>query len=400
MSDEPFDAETELENEEAGRHATNLELFLDLVFVFAISQLSKLIAGDISGAGVAKSVLVAYLVWQLWSQFSWLGTAIDLDRDAPTRLAFISSVFPTLFMAISIPEAYGANGGRFGLGLLAGTAWVLGLQGLGLWNEPGTRAAFVQYASLASIAPVFVAVGGFLPETPRIVLWVAACVVGLAGTFLVNRQRSEETETAWRVDPVHFSERHALFVIIALGEVLVAIGAAATEQDMSAPVVGAIFVSAWLASVLWWAYFGFVSRFGEEALRHDHGVERARLARDFFTFGHFPLVVGIAFLASVIEHVVSHPTDHLHANELGLLFTAIVFVAGAFMGLQFRLRRKVAAERASAVVVTGVALATAGSHLSGVAVIGVVAVIVTTMQAITVYRVRPGVTRDTATARA
>lgn len=377
----------ELEEEEAGRHATNLELFFDLVFVFAVSQLSRLIASDISAAGVAKSALVAWLVWQLWSQFSWLGTSIDLDRDAPTRLAFVSSIFPTLFLAISIPEAYGANGKQFGLAVLAGTVWVLGLQGLGLWGDDRTRPAFVRYASLAGIAPILVAVGGFLDETPRILMWVLGTVVGIGGTFLVNHQRNENDQSAWRVNPVHFAERHGLFVIIVLGEVLVAIGVAAREHDMTWLLAGAVLASTFLAAVLWWAYFGFIARFGEEGLKVGHGLERARLARDFFTFGHFPLVLGIAFLAGVIEHVVAHPEGHLHTDHLWLLGTATVLVAGAFMGLQWRLRRKVVPERPIAVAVVVVLLATAGPHVGGVAMIAIVAAVMAAMQAVTAARV-------------
>lgn len=384
---DPAELELELEDEEAGRHATNLELFFDLVFVFAVSQLSRLIASDISGTGVLKSALVAWIVWQLWSQFSWLGTAVDLDRDAPTRLAFMSSIFPCLFLAIAIPEAYGSTGKQFGVAVLAGTAWVLGLQGLGLWGDERTRPAFIKYASLAGIAPILIAVGGFLDETPRIVMWVIGMIVSTAGTFLVNRQRNEDDHSSWRVDPVHFAERHGLFIIIVLGEVLVAIGVAAREHEMTLLLAGAILASAFLAAVLWWAYFGFISRFGEEGLRLGHGLERARLARDFFTFGHFPLVLGVAFLASVIEHVVAHPEGHLHGEHLWLFGTAIVLIAGAFVGLQWRLRRKVAPERPVAVLVVIALLAAVGPHVGGVAMVAIVAAVMTIMQAITATRV-------------
>lgn len=386
-ADHELELALELDEEEAGRHATNLELFFDLVFVFAVSQLSRLIAGDISGAGVAKSALVAWIVWQLWSQFSWLGTAVDLDRDAPTRLAFMSSIFPCLFLAISIPEAYGASGKQFGLALLAGSVWVLGLQGIGLWGDDRTRPAFIKYASLAGIGPIFIAVGGFLDETPRIALWILGMLVSTGGTFLVNRRRNEDDHSSWRVDPVHFAERHGLFIIIVLGEVLVAIGVAAREHEMSWLLAGAVLASAFLAAVLWWAYFGFIARFGEEGLKLGHGLERARLARDFFTFGHFPIVVGIAFLASVIEHVVAHPEGHLHGDQLWLFGLAITLVVGGLMGLQWRLRRIVVPERPIAVAVVIGLLALVGPHVGGVAMVAIVAAVMVAMQAVTATRV-------------
>ena len=386
---DPADAELELEleEEEAGRHATNLELFFDLVFVFAVSQLSRLIAGDISGAGVAKSALVAWIVWQLWSQFSWLGTAVDLDRDAPTRLAFVSSILPCLFLAISIPEAYGASGKQFGLAVLAGTVWVLALQGLGLWGDERTRPAFLRYASLAGVGPILIAVGGFVDGRSRIVFWLAGMIVSLGGTILVNRRRGEDDNSAWRVNPVHFAERHGLFVIIVLGEVLVAIGVAAREHEMTLLVAGAIAASAFLAAVVFWSYFGFISRFGEEGLKVGHGLERARLARDFFTYGHFPLVLCVAFLASVIEHVVAHPEGHLHGEQLWLLGTSIVLIGGGFMGLQWRLRRQVAPERPIAIAVVLIFLATAASHVGGVAAIAIVGAVMGVAQTIIARRV-------------
>lgn len=379
--------EERLDEAEAGRHATNLELFFDLVFVFAVSQLARLIASDISGAGVARSALVAWIVWSLWSQFSWLGTSVDLDRDGPTRFAFLTSIFPTLFLAISIPQAYGENGAQFGLAVLAGTAWVLGLQGLGLWGDPHTRGPFIQYASMAGISPLLIVIGGFLDETPRIILWIVASAIGIAGTFAANRQNSTDGESAWRIDPVHFAERHGLFIIIVLGEILVAIGVAAREQPLTLLVSAAVMASATLAAVLWWAYFGFISRFGEEGLAVGHGVERAKLARDFFTFGHFPLVLGLAFLASVIEHVVAHPGDDLHTDELWLLGTSVVLIAGGFMGLQWRLRRRIAPERPIAVVVVIVLLRFVGPLVAGTAMIAIVAGVMAAMQTITSSRV-------------
>lgn len=387
MNDSNENLEELLDDEEAGRHATNLELFFDLVFVFGVSQLARLIASDISGAGVARSALVAWIIWSLWSQFSWLGTSVDLDRDGPTRFAFLTSIFPTLFLAISIPQAYGDNAAQFGLAVLAGTAWVLGLQGLSLWGDPHTRGPFIHYASMAGISPVLIAVGGFLDETPRIVLWIIAAAIGIAGTFAANRQSSTDDESAWRINPVHFAERHGLFIIIVLGEILVAIGVAAREQALTMEVAGAVMASATLTAVLWWAYFGFISRFGEEGLKVGHGTARAKLARDFFTFGHFPLVLGLAFLASIIEHVVAHPTDHLHTDELWLLGTALVLIIGGFMGLQWRLRRKVSPERLAAIASGSLMLWLVGPHVGGTAVIALVAGLLIAMQAITSWRV-------------
>jgi len=212
-------------------------------------------------------------------------------------------------------------------------------------------------------------------------------LVSAGGTVLVNRQRNEDDNSAWRVNPVHFAERHGLFIIIVLGEVLVAIGIAAREHEMTLLVAGAVVASAFLAGVIFWSYFGFVARFGEEGLKVGHGLERARLARDFFTYGHFPLVLGVAFLASVIEHVVAEPEGHLHDEQLWLLGTSVALIGGGFMWLQWRLRRRVAPERPVAIAVVLGFLALGAPHIGGVAVIAIVGAVMAASQTITAGRV-------------
>lgn len=278
---------------ESERHSTNLELFIDLVFVFAISKLSKLLGGDITIGGIARALVVAWTVWWVWEQFAWLGTAVDLDRDNSTRLTFLVVIVPTLFMAIAIPDAFGEAGPQFGLAVLAVSVWALVLQTRSLWGDPDTRGAFVQYASLAVIGPVVIGIGGFLdPAALRPWVWAGAALFGIAGAMASGRRGKSAGEAQWRIDPVHFSERHALFVIIVLGEVLVAIGAVATGRAMTWPTGWAIVATAYLATVLFWSYFGFIAQVGETMLREGDGQRRAAIARSFFSFGHFPLVAG------------------------------------------------------------------------------------------------------------
>jgi len=144
------------------RHASNLELFLDLVFVFAVTQIASLIDSDLTAAGVARGVLIAALVWWQWSQFTWAGSAINLQRRVSTRVLVLCTIPATLTMAVSIPHAFGASDGPdtgawFGIAYLVVQLLVLAMQGTTAVRDPATRKAFIDYTSLASIAPVLVA---------------------------------------------------------------------------------------------------------------------------------------------------------------------------------------------------------------------------------------------------
>ena len=371
--------------EAAERHSTNLELFLDLVFVFAISQLAKLIASEISVAGVGRSLVVAWTVWWVWQQFTWLGTAVDLDRDTPTRLTFLAAIVPALFMAISLPGAYGDTGPQFGLGVLATSLWALLLQAVGLWGDPGTRRAFIRYGSVAVLGPIVIAIGGFLDAEARPWIWAGAALIAFVAVAIGGGKEGKEgsDESQWTIDPVHFSERHALFVIIVLGEVLVAIGAAASEHGLTAVTGWAVIASAYLAAVIWWAYFGFVAAFGERLLRGSVGRQRTVHARSFFMLGHFPLIAGIACLATVIEHVVAHPDEHLHRAEQGLLMLSLVLIVGAFLTTHWIGAHGVAPERLVSIAACAFSIFTVGGDIEPALLIAIIAAVLTVSQAIT-----------------
>ena len=365
---------------EVERRSTNLELFVDLAFVFAISQLSHLLAADLSPAGVAKAMLVAWTVWWVWSQFTWLGTAVDLERDGPTMAAFLVTIVPVLFMASAIPDAYAGGGRRFGLAVLVATLWSLVLQGLGLWGDPRTRPVWIQYASVALIAPLVVGVGGLASGATRVTLWCVALVIDVGGAVLAGRETSRSTGS-WRINASHFAERHALFVIIVLGEVLVAVGSAATGGRITVTTGAAVVASTALAAVLWWSYFGFVSGVSEERLRTDDEAERGHLARDLYSFGHFPLVAGIACVAVVAEAAVAHPDDRLGANELGLLVLACVLMLGAYITLRWRIQRRVRADRFVMLAAAVSVVVLAGPHLDGWVTVSLVALVLGVGQA-------------------
>ena len=371
------------------RHANNLELFLDLVFVFAVTQIATLISHHPSGTGTAKGLLVTVLVWWQWSQFTWAGSAIDLQHTARTRILVLSCIPVTLIMTISIPDAFHGSGMSFAVAYLGVQLLVLGMQGSVSLTDPVTRPAFIRYASLATIAPVVVLLGAFAHDNVRVVVWVVAAVLNFIGGL---RASSGE----WIIEPVHFAERHATFVIISLGEVLVAAGAAATEIGLTRMTVFAIILAVAVACMFWWAYFAFIPDVGEHTLREAQGARRGVFARDLYTFGHVPVVFGLILYAVVVKHLVPHPDGHLSVDDRWLLALSVVCVVGGLLAFQFRVIRSLAPERLLAIPAAA-GLGLLGKYVPGLVVVGLMAVMIGVMQAITWRRFRAGVLAHVAT---
>ncbi len=368
--------------EQAERHATNLELFLDLVFVFAITQIADLISRNPTGPGAAKGFLMTLLVWFQWSQFTWAGSAIDLQRSSRTRALVLGCIPVTLIMTISIPESFHGGGLWFAAAYLGVQLLVLGMQGSVSLFNPVLRPAFVRYAGLAFIAPVVVLLGAFTHDNVRVCVWIGAALLNVLSGL---RAASGE----WAINPVHFAERHSLFIIISLGEVLVAAGATATEITLDRVTAFAIVVSVAVACMLWWTYFAFVPSVGEHTLRTAQGTARAVLARDLYTFGHVPMVFGVVLYAVVVKHLVPQPEGHLSVDDRWLLALSVAFFVGGLLSFQFRVVRRLAPERLATIALAS-ALCAFGGRLPGLVVVSAVAVMLGVMQTITLRRFRRG----------
>ena len=377
--------EATLQTAERERHATNLELFLDLVFVFAVTQIASLISHHPSGTGTAKGLLIAVLVWWQWSQFTWAGSAIDLQRRVATRVLVLGCIPVTLIMTIAIPEAYHETGLWFGVAYLGVQLIVLGMQASVSLPDPVLRGAFIRYASLATVAPVVVLIGALFHDHVRVVIWVVAALLNFLGGL-----RAAAGE--WAINPVHFAERHALFVIISLGEVLVAAGATASEvsdDGLNARTAIAIAVAVAVACTLWWTYFAYIPAVGEDVLRGAQGALRGRYARDLYTFGHFPVVFGLILYAVVVKHLIPHPDGHLTVDDRWLLALSVACFVGGLMGFQFRVIRRVSSERIVTIPLA-FGVCALGRWLPGLAVVGAIAVLLAVMQTITMRRFKGG----------
>jgi len=249
-------------------------------------------------------------------------------------------------------------------------------------RDPATRKAFIDYTSLASIAPVLVAAGGLTHDGVRVGLWIAAAAVDVIAAL---RGASGE----WVINPVHFAERHTLFVIISLGEAVISIGATASGVGLDRTTFTGLVAGSAVACVLWWVYFAFTPAVTEHTLRQAATPQRGKAARDLFTFGHFPIVMGILGYAVVVKHVVADPHAPLPAADRWLLIAAMAVFIGGCLHIQWHVVHRLAPERFVAIAVIA-ALLSMGDSLAGSVALAAIAVVLAVMQAITGRRFRAG----------
>jgi low temperature requirement protein LtrA len=331
--------------EEEERKTSYLELFFDLVFVFAFTQVTSLILEDTSPQGFARAALVLAMVWWAWSAYAWMTNAIDIENTV-TRLLIFAAMAAGFFMALAVPQAFQDEAAWFAVAYFVVRILNSALYMWGVRSDAGQLRAIARLSPWFFIAACVALAGGFVDADYRAWVWVASLVIDVVGTLTVAR-------VEWRVSPSHFAERFALIVIIALGESIVAIGIATTELDRDATYAISVLVAFAGVAALWWAYFDFTAVAAERALHRAPPEARGPIARDVFTYFHYPVVLGIIFYAVAAKKTLEHPLDPLSeagrwARGLGIA----VFLCG-FALMRFRVVRRVAWERLAA---AGVAL--------------------------------------------
>ena len=338
--------------EEVERRTSYLELFFDLVFVFAITQVTALMLDDPTVAGYAKGTLVLATIYWAWSAYTWATNAIDLGEPLH-RLGYLIAMGASFGMAIGVTDAFSGSAEWFALPFFVVRMLHLALYIHGLRDQPSHRAGVLKLTPWFMLSPALVLVGGFVEHDARVALWTAAIVIDVTGALRIG------PDTGFRVSPRHFAERYALFIIIALGESIVAVGAGLAGETRNAAFATALAVAFVGVAAIWWAYFDFTAAVLERALARHPAEVRGPLARDVFTLCHFPMVLGIIFFAVAAKKTVAAPGEPLSgAGRFALGAGVALFLLGFALG-RYRVIRHVAYERlaaAAAAIVVVVAL--------------------------------------------
>ena len=325
---------------EEERKTSYLELFFDLVFVFAFTQVTALILEDTSAKGFLRAVLVLAMVWWAWSAYAWMTNAIDVENSV-TRLIIFTAMVAGFFMALAVPHAFADEAAWFAVAYFVVRVLHSALYSWGLRNEPETLRIVLRLNSWFVVAAAVALVGGFVDPDYRAWVWLASLVIDVVGTLTVARGD-------WHVSSAHFAERFALIVIIALGESIVAIGVGTEGLDRDPTYAVSVVIAFAGVAALWWAYFDFTAAAAARSLRRTSGRARSALARDVFTYFHYPVVLGIILYAVAAKKTLEHPLEPLSdAGRWALGLGIAVFLVG-FALMRYRVVRRVAWERLAA----------------------------------------------------
>jgi low temperature requirement protein LtrA len=289
------------------QRVTPIELFFDLVFVFALTQVTGFLSTHLTWVGMLQGTALLAALWSAWEGYSWLTNAVPAQEVISARLAIFSAMAAMFVASLAIPGAFGRYGVIFGSAYFVVQLLQLFLYALATTGREPERRAIFRLVPGAVGAPALLIVAGFFDGLAQGAIWATALAVGYGvayGAYVLGASR-------FRVHPAHFAERHGLVVIIALGESIVAVGVGASGLGLGAEVLVAVVLGIALAAALWWAYFDLVMLTAERRLSEARAQERARLALDSYSYLHLPMVAGIVFAALGIEQTLAHTGDPL-----------------------------------------------------------------------------------------
>jgi low temperature requirement protein LtrA len=351
----------------AGR-VTTVEVFFDVVFVFTLTQLTRILEADLSLAGVGRVLLLFGILWWMFDGYVWLANHVP-PRVPVQKLLLFVAMAGFLIAAVGMPHAFGETGLMFAVGYL-----VVICVHLLLFTQAGVGRALGLLAAYNLSSAALVLVGGFAYGSARYALWLAALALQMVVPYLVPRLSWMSLVSSFRIAPEHFIERHGLLVIIALGESVVAIGMGVDIEHVTAGAVAVVVLALALPAALWWTYFTDTGA-TEAALAGAEPGDRARLALRT-GFAHIPLMLGVVTTAAGIHTAVAHPGDPASwPAALALTGGVVVFLAGITeirhalhaVGLRSRL---VTAVAVLATIPIGAAV-NAGLHLAAVVAVTV-----------------------------
>jgi low temperature requirement protein LtrA len=304
-----------------GERVKPLELFFDLVFVLAITQCTALMVDHPTWEGIAQGVLVLALLWWAWTAYAWLTSVVD-PEEGSVRIALFAAMAALLIAALTVPHAFTDRALQFALAYGAVRAGHIALFVLASREDRHLRQSVSGLAVGTAAGVALLIAGSFFEGTGQAVLWTLALVLDMAEPYFFGSE-------GWKLVPGHFAERHGLIIIVALGESIVALGVGA-DVGLTVGVTAAAVLGIALVCELWWIYFDIVAIANVRRLvRAPVGREQNELARDVYSYLHFPLVAGIVLSAFGLHEALAHAEDPLkEVPAFGLLGGVGIYLLG------------------------------------------------------------------------
>jgi low temperature requirement protein LtrA len=310
---------------------TPLELYFDLVFVFAFTQVTTVLSNNPTWSGLGHGLLILAALWWAWAAYAWLTNTVDPGVGVVWGVVLVA--MGAMFVAaLAVPDAFGPHGVAFGVAFLVVNLMWLMLYALAARRDRDLLRAILRVAPWSLTGAALIIAAGFVDGGAKALLWLAAIVVGFIGPLFTG-------VSGWRVQPAHFVERHGLIVIIAIGESLVAIGLGERRVGLTTGVIVAAVLGFVVATSFWLAYFDFFPIRGQQLLADRSGVQRTALARDIYTYLHLPMVTGIVLFAFSMKTTLAHVGDELDTiPALGLCGGPALYLL-AYVALRVRIAR-------------------------------------------------------------
>jgi low temperature requirement protein LtrA len=307
---------------------TPLELFFDLVFVLAITQCTALMAHDTTWEGLAKGLLVLGVLWWSWVGYAWLTSVVD-PEEGLVRLTILAAMAALLVAALCVPTVFDDTAAIFAVAYLVVRSAQIALFLIASRGDPALRKSVLGLAVGTAIGTGLLIAASFADGLLQGALWALALTLDMAEPFFFGAE-------GWRLVPGHFAERHGLIVLIALGESIVAIGVGA-EVGVDAGVVAAAVLGMVITGGLWWLYFDITALVAARRVENAApGRERNEIARDAFSYLHFPMVAGIVLGALGFKKTLAHVGDELHLVAATALLGGVALYLLAQVAFRWR----------------------------------------------------------------
>jgi low temperature requirement protein LtrA len=240
-------------------------------------------------------------LWWAWASYAWLTNTVDATLG-PVWAALLAATAAMFVAALAVPEAFGDHGVVFGVAFLVVQAMWLTLYALSSRGDHDLVVGILRVAPSSLAGAVVILLAGFTEGAVRPLLWIAALILAFGVPLITGL-------SGFHVEPAHFAERHALIVIVAIGEALITTGLGASGTELTGQVITAAVLGLLVATAFWLGYFDFFAIRGRQMLGDRTGPERVAFARDVYTYLHLPLVAGIVLFAFGMEPTLAHPTE-------------------------------------------------------------------------------------------